>query len=104
MFIYYWKPNLVGFMVQRLIRFVKKFIYGPKRVVADDIANAGKSRLGRSHALLRVQRHRRSKHAAHSISGISKYNYSTVRSLLSSKLAKTKSGNAERQQSLYSAA
>ncbi len=91
-------------MVQRLIRFVKRFIYGPKRVVADDIANAGKSRLSFAHNLLKIQKHRRSKHAAHSISGISKYNYETVRQLLSSKHANAKSGNAERQESLYSAA
>jgi len=56
MFIYKHKPNLIGFMVDRLIRFVKKFIYGPRRVVADDLAKAGKSRLGSSNILLRLQK------------------------------------------------
>ena len=72
--------------------------------MADDIANAGKSKLGNSHGLLKVQKHSRSKNAAHSISANSRYNYETVRSLLSSNLAKTKSGAVERHESLYSAA
>ena len=90
-------------MVDRLIRFVKKFIYGPRRVVADDLAKAGKSRLGSSNILLRLQKHRHSKHAAHSISGSSRYNYETVRAFLHSRHVAIKSGAAERQQSLYSA-
>ena len=72
--------------------------------MADDLANAGKLRLVSSHGLLKMQKHRHSKHAAHSISGSSVYNYETVRSLLSSNLAKTKSGVAERHESLYGAA
>ena len=92
-------------MVEKLIRFVKRFLFGPKRVVEGDIAKAEKSRLNPAHSLLKMQGHRRSRIAAHSLSTDLKFNYDSVRQVLSSKTTNVTSlKNAERQQSLYSAA
>jgi len=92
-------------MVEKFIRFVKRFIFGPKKVVEGDIAKAEKSRFAGSHPLLVMQKHRRSRIAAHALSTDAKYNYDSVRQVLSSKTTNVNSlKNAERQESLYSAA